>query len=219
MTIALTIAIVLIAALLLVRLRLRVELSPERRIVFLGLGRTGPEIDFLRREVLIKLSGMSIKRFSFERHAPKIRPASREKTTTRERNITKSRKREFPLRLFLKVLPQCLVAVWEYVAGFLRTAVVERAEGEIEAGFGAPHITGQVYGCYQAALAIAPALESRIRFIPVWSERSFSGSLRMNVAWPVYQALWLSVLFIWRLPIRQLLRLAIGQKKGDKHVK
>ena len=119
----------------------------------------------------------------------------------------------------LDILPQSFGALWRYFVGLLSAAIIEQAEGEIEAGFDAPHITGQVYGCYQAALAIAPTLVGRVKYTPVWSGRSFSGALRVSIAWPVYRLIWQTVLLIWRLPVRKFVKLAIGEKKGDRNVK
>jgi len=217
MTIALTIVVVLTVALLLVRLRLQVEISPERRIVFVGLGRTGPEIDFVRREIQIRLSGLRIKRFPFRRQVVRVKTAGTEESQARIGEPSSKRSRS--ARAGLDILPQCLGALWSYFVGLLQAAIIEQAEGEIEAGFDAPHVTGQVYGCYQAALAIAPALVGRFQYTPVWTGSSFSGALRVTIAWPIYRLFWQTMLLIWRLPIRKFVKLAIGEKKGDKHVK
>ncbi|MCX6833592.1 MAG: hypothetical protein NTW07_00410 [candidate division Zixibacteria bacterium] len=219
MVYALLVAVVLVAALLLVRLRLRVEISPERRLVFVGLGRTGPEIDFVRREIQIRLSGLRIKRFSFRDRAAKVKTARMEESPAKIEGVPTKPGRSRSVKAVLDILPQCLGALWSYLLGLLQAAIIEQAEGEIEAGFEAPHITGQVYGCYQAALAIAPTLMGRFRYTPVWTGRSFSGTLRLTVAWPVYRLVWQTVLLTWRLPIRKFVKLAIGEKKGDRHVK
>ena len=206
MAIALTIVVVLTAALLLVRLRLRVEISPERRIVFVGLGRTGPEIDFARREIQIRLSGLRIKRFPFRRQVARVKTAGTEESQARTGEPSSKRNR-FVVAV-LDILPQSLGALWKYSVGLLKAAIIEQAEGEIEAGFDAPHVTGQVYGCYQAALAIAPALVGRFQYTPVWTGRSFSGALSVTIAWPVYRLIWQTMLLIWRLPIRKFVKLA-----------
>jgi len=215
----LLVAVVLLSALLFLRLRVRVEISPERRIVFVGLGRTGPEIDFVRREIQIRLSGFRIKRFPIRRQAARVKTAGVEGLHVRSGEPSTSSKRTRSARAAIEIIPQCLGAVWRYFIGLLRAAIIEQAEGEIEAGFDAPHVTGQVYGCYQAALAIAPTLVGRFRYTPVWTGRSFSGTLRLAVAWPVYRLIWQTMLLIWRLPIRKFVRLAIGEKKGDRYVK
>ena len=219
MTVALTIVIVLFAAFLLVRLRVRVEISPERRTLFVGLGRTGPEVDFINREIRIRLSGFSVKRFSLdhpERHAKIVAPEKR--LTPRAAKDTKPSRRR-SVSMALQALPQGLNAMWKYFVGLLKATIIERAEGEIEAGFSAPHITGQVYGCYQMALAAVPALAGRFQFVPVWTGPSFSGRLNVCIAWPVYRLAWQTALLVWRLPKRKLYKLAIGEKKGVQYVK
>ena len=212
-------AVLILAALLLVRLRLRVEISPESRILFVGLGRTGPEIDFVRREIQIRLSGLRTMRFSFRRHLTGVKTVGAEEPPAETKKLSAKPKRTRSARAVVDILPQCLGALWRYFVGLLQAAIIEQAEGEIEAGFDAPHVTGQVYGCYQAALAIAPALVGRFQYTPVWTGRSFSGTLRLAVAWPVYRLIWQTMLLIWRLPIRKFVKLAIGEKKGDKYVK
>ena len=219
MTIALAILILFVAAFLLVRLRLRVDLSPERRIVFLGLGRTGPEIDFVRREIRLRLSGIRIKSFLLDREAPVPDVAEAGESKRRIERTSAKPKRRRSFLAVLDIVPQSLAALWKYFVGLLKAAIIEQAEGEIEAGFDAPHITGQVYGCYQVALAAAPSLMSRFRYTPVWTGPKFSGTLRVSIAWPVYRLLWQTMLLIWRLPKRKLVKLAIGEKKGDQYVK
>lgn len=219
MTIALTIVVVFFAALLLVRLRLRAEISPKRRVVFIGLGRTGPEIDFVRREIQIRLSGLRMKRFPFRRHVAKVTTAGTEELHAKTGEPSTKPKRSRSARAALNILPESLGALWGYTVGLLKAAIIEQAEGEIEAGFDTPHVTGQVYGCYQAALAVAPALVGRFQYTPVWTGGSFSGALRVSIAWPVYKLIWQTMLLICRLPIRRLVKLAIGKKKGDRHVK
>lgn len=219
MTYALLVAVALVAALLLVRLRIRVEISPERSILFVGLGRTGPEIDFVNQEIQIKLSGLRIKRFPFRDHAARVRTAGTEESPAEIEGVPTKPGRSRSVRAVLDILPQCLGALWRYFIGLLKAAIIEQAEGEIEAGFEAPHITGQVYGCYQAALAVAPTLVGRFQYTPVWTGRSFSGRFRLAVAWPVYRLVWQTVLLTWRLPLRKFVKLALGEKKGDRHVK
>ena len=205
--------LILIIATLLIRVRFRLEISPERRILFVGLGRSGPEFDFIRKEGVFKLFGMPLKRFSLERRPdtvpPKAKPGSVEAEAESPRS---SRRRSFGS--IITTIPQCLTAFWKFAVGVLRSTIVEQAEAEIEAGFDTPDITGQVYGYYQAALAIAPGVLGRVSFVPSWTGRSFSGSARVSMAWPVYRLLWQTLLLVWRLPIRKIYKLARGEKKG-----
>jgi hypothetical protein len=219
MAIALTIVVVLSVALLFVRVRLRVEISPKRRVVFVGLGRTGPEIDFVRREMQIRLSGLRIMRFPFRRQATSVKTAGVEELYVRTAEPPAKPKRSRTAKAVLDILPESLGALWRYSVGLLKAAIIEQAEGEIEAGFEAPHVTGQVFGCYQAALAMAPALVGRFQYVPVWTGPSLSGALRVSIAWPAYRLIWQTMLLMWRLPLCKFVKLAIGEKKGEKHVK
>jgi hypothetical protein len=202
---------------LLLRVRLRLELSPERRILFVGLGRTGPEFDFIKREGVLKLFGLRLKRFSLEKSLPAEHRIQTPSTPESE-TPPSAPPRHRSWRLLLKIIPQFLSAFWQFAVGILKATIVEQAEAEIEAGFDTPDVTGQVFGFYQAALATVPTLFTRISFMPNWTGRSFSGSARLSLAWPVYRLLWQTILLIWRLPKREIWKLVIGEKKGVRDV-
>lgn len=210
------IALVLLAAsLLLLRLRLRLEVSSDRKLVFLGLGRSGPELDFRRRQGVLRVFGLRLLRFGLGgREGQPAEKTKREKPKTKTPAKPSRPKRRRPARNVLAILPQCLKALGRYALGLLRAAVLEQAEGEIEAGFESPHITGQVFGYYQAALAAAPGLMGRVVFVPVWTGQSFSGALRVTVAWPAYRLVWQTGRLVFRLPVRKIIKLAIGTKEG-----
>ena len=211
------IAILLVAALLLVRVRFRLELAPEKRLLFVGLGRSGSEFDFVRREAVIKLSGLRIKRFLLAAVATKgYEVPAPSDLTSKKKSSPAKRKRS--LGSLFEILPQCLHALGRYFIGLLRAAIVEEANAEIRAGFETPDITGQVFGYYQAALGAAPALMGRIRYCPVWTGTSFSGSARVSVAWPVYRLVWQTMLLMFRLPFIKIISLVIGKKKGVRDV-
>lgn len=209
-------ALVLLAAsLLLLRLRLRLEVSSDRKLVFLGLGRSGPEFDFRRRQGVLRVFGLRLLRFDLDgREKQPAEKTKREKPKTKIPAKPSRPKRRRPVRDVLVVLPQCLKALGRYALGLLRAAVLEQAEGEIEAGFESPHLTGQVFGYYQAALAAVPGLMGRVLFIPDWTGQSFSGALRVTIAWPVYRLVWQTTRLVFRLPVRKIIKLAIGTKEG-----
>jgi hypothetical protein len=212
--------LILILAAALLRVRLRLEISTERRILFVGLGRSGPEIDFVKREGVLKLFGLRLKRFSLDHSRPAegtTQPASAESSET-TRTPSKPSTRRRSIKSILEIVPQCTSAFWKYGLGLLRNTIVVEAEAEIEAGFDTPDITGQAFGYYQAALAAAPGLFTRVSFIPNWTGRTFSGSARLSLAWPMYRLLWQTTLLFWRLPKRKIYRLAIGDKKGVRDV-
>ncbi|RME19837.1 MAG: hypothetical protein D6800_13800 [Candidatus Zixiibacteriota bacterium] len=112
------------------------------------------------------------------------------------------------------MLPSVATALWHYGLGLLRAVRVERLEADIEGGFEEPHLTGQVYGFYQAAYGVAPAVVSRVRYRPDWSGASFDGSAGVAVAIPLYRLFYQTVVLLWELPLRKIVKLAIGTKEG-----
>jgi hypothetical protein len=204
-------------AVMLLRVRLRLELSPERRILFVGLGRTGPEFDFIKREGVLKLFGLRLSRFNLEKRPPVPQPKKPAPYPRDESSVSPSRRRR-SVKLVLQTVSQSLSAFWKYAVGIMKATIIEQAEAEIEIGFDTPDVTGQVFGYYQAALAVAPGLFSRVLFVPNWTNRTFSGSARLSLAWPVYRLLWQTTLLVWRLPKRNIYRLAIGERKGVRDV-
>jgi len=58
----------------------------------------------------------------------------------------------------------------------------------------------------------------RVQFIPDWIGPSFSGTARVSVAIPVYKLLLRTIVLTYRLPLRDLLKLAIRKKKGVSDV-
>jgi hypothetical protein len=215
--------IVLVTALLLTRLRLRLEVSDDRRLLFVGLGRTGPELDFRTKRGVLRLFGFRIGEFAIRRGEKKVadeikkaieEAAGDRAAPTKEKAKKAKRKRKRSIRDIVAVVPQSLRAVGKYFLGLVKAAVVEQAEGEIEAGFASPDLTGQVYGYYQAALGVAPALVGRVAYTPIWTGPSFSGVVRCAVAWPVYRIVWQTTLLVFRLPVTKIIKLAIGTKEG-----
>jgi hypothetical protein len=124
MTIALAILTLVLAALLLVRLRLRVDLTAERRVVFVGLGRTGPEIDFVHREMRLRLSGIRIKSFPLDRETsePETTKVSASKHQVGRASTKPKRRRSF--LAVLEIVPQSLAALWKYFVGLLKAAII-----------------------------------------------------------------------------------------------
>ena len=204
---------VLIVALLVLRLRLRLEISSDRKLLFAGLGQTGPEFDFRSRTGVVRLFGLRTKQFRLGGRKPEKKEREADKARRAEKKPPKAKRKRSPKEI-VKILPQCLRALGKYLLGLLKAAIVEQAEGEIEAGFDAPHLTGELFGFYQAALAAAPGVVGRVRYIPDWTGQSFSGSVRCSVAWPVYKLIWQTTLLVFRLPVRKIIKLAIGTKEG-----
>ena len=216
----LLILLVLFIALLLLNIRVRFQLSDGRKLLFVGLGRSGPEFDFAGKAGSIMLFGMKVKSFEIDRVKKKKRKETKEKT--RKAKVAKPPKPPKRSRASLgdiyRVGPKCIGPMWAYIVGLLKAVVVEELEGQVEGGFDSPHLTGAVFGYYQAALAAVPGVVGRVQFIPDWIGPSFSGAARVSVAIPVYKLLLRTIMLTYRLPLRDLLKLAIGKKKGVSDV-
>ncbi|MDH4157060.1 MAG: hypothetical protein OEW00_07280 [candidate division Zixibacteria bacterium] len=208
---ALIILVAGIALVLLLNLRIRIDLDRDRRLVFLGLGRSGPEIDFATRTGAVRLFGVRVKSFELGRAKKK---AAVPAVPTEEKKAVKKPKRERPLKDVLAVAPRCVCAAVGYLIDLWKSIVVEELEGRVEAGFDSPDLTGQVYGYYQAALAAVPGVAGRFAWVPDWTGPSLSGSMRLTVALPLHRLALRTLVLMCKLPLRELIKLAIGKKKG-----
>jgi len=208
----LTVAVVI----LLLSIRIRFVWSEGSRWLFVGLGRSGLAIDIATHIRSFKLFGVTVRRF----------PSSRDKERElREKKVRKPVRKKPPepaskprrvrsWQLALKVLPSCAGELIHYLICLLKAAAIEEVEGEIRGGFESPDLTGVAYGYYEAALAMVPSVSNHFHFRPDWYGPSFSASARFSVALPVYKFLWRTAILIWRLPLRNLFKLAIGSRKG-----
>ncbi|MDH3892559.1 MAG: hypothetical protein OEV49_15950 [candidate division Zixibacteria bacterium] len=204
----------LMAAILLLRLRIRFELGNGRRRLFVGLGRSGPQFDFVRRVQSIKLFGFTIW------SSPMKDSDDSEETETvsdvKKKSKRKKAGRVRSIREILAAVPAISGAMWRYSIGLLKSIIVEELEAEIQAGFEAVDLTGQVFGYYQAALAAAPTVMGRIQYRPDWTGPSFAGQARVCVALPVYRMVFCTLKLIYQLPLRRIVKLAIGKKRGGQ---
>lgn len=216
----LLILLVLFIAFLLLNIRVRFQLSDGRKLLFVGVGRSGPEFDFTGQAGSIKLFGIKVKSFEIGKEKKKKRKEAEEKA--REVKVAEPpkppKRSRVSLRDFYRVGPKCIGPMWAYIVGLLKAIVVEEVEGRVEGGFDSPHLTGAVFGYYQAALAAVPSVVGRVQFIPDWIGPSFSGAARVSVAIPVYKLLLRTIVLTYRLPLRDLLKLAIRKKKGVSDV-
>lgn len=209
------IIVLLMAAVTLLRIRIRFELTPDRRLLFVGLGRTGHEQDFVARVGRIKLFGVAVKTIS----GVEKKEAEPEKKPDREKKPKKKKPgRKRSMGQLLGVVPGVLSAVGNYMWSLVKSIKVEELHGEIVAGFDSPDATGQAFGYYQAALAMAPSVVGRVQFRPDWTGQSFGGSARVALAIPLYRIILRTIVLIFKLPLRKLIKLAIGKKKGDQDV-
>ena len=99
----------------------------------------------------------------------------------------------------------------------IRSIIVEELDGELTAGFTSPHITGHVYGYYQAVAGIVPNLNERFTFSPVWDDSTFDGRLRASVSLPLYKLIYRFMIFIISLPLRKIITFIIGKKRGGQN--
>lgn len=201
----------LFAAILLLRLRVRFELGGGRRILFVGLGRSGSELNFTERVQTIRLFGWTLWSGPMKAADESEIPPDDKKKTKR-----KKPRRVRPVREMIEAVPAISSAMWHYSIGLLKSVIVEELEAEIEAGFEAVDLTGQVFGYYQAALAAAPGVMGRVRYTPDWTGASFDGKARVAVALPLYRLVMCTLTLIYQLPLRRLVKLAIGKKRGGQ---
>lgn len=206
------ILIVTLGAVMLLRLRVRLEISDGDRRMFVGLGRTGTEFDFTRKTGLIKLCNRQIGSFRLDRDKKKEPIAKAEKKTAKKARPKKQRS----WADILSVLIGSVEPLWSFSLGILRNIAIEEAHGEIQAGFDSPDLTGIAFGYYSAAAAAVPAMAGRVRFTPDWQGPSFSGKARLTVALPLYRLVARLIVLLFRLPLRELFKVAIGKKKGGR---
>ncbi len=206
----LSVAIFLLALATLIRLRVKLDLYPNVKTLFAGLGRTGIRIDISSKTRSFIFAGRSIKTFSTIKTPDKKTSEEISKTVKKQKPG-----RERSLKKIAAVLPATLKALGSYLYSILKSAAIEEFDGEINAGFGPPHITGAAFGFYQATLAGIPAIAGRFKYIPDWNGLSFQGQLRLSVSIPLYRLLLKTVVMLWQLPLRELLKLAIGTKKAQ----
>ena len=206
--IILSAALFLLALATLIRLRVKLDLYPNVKTLFAGLGRTGIRIDITGKTRAFIFAGRTVKTFSTDDLAKK----SVEKTAKISKKVKPKRQR--PLKKILAVVPTTLKALSNYTYSILKSAAIEEFDGQINAGFGPPHLTGAAFGFYQATLAGIPGMAGRFKYIPDWNGLSFQGQLRISVSIPLYRLLFKTMVMLWQLPLRELLKLAIGTKKA-----
>lgn len=203
--------IIVVITLLILNLRVRLSLGKNHRLLFLSLGHSGSQLDFVNKKAEIRLWGIKIITINL---AKKLKEITLSEVIPKAGEKPKKPGRKRSIVDFISILPECLKALWKYFVGLLKEAVIEEMEGQIEGGFDSPGLTGTVFGFYQAMLAVNPQTAGRLNFIPDWYGRSFSGSLKLAVAMPFYKFIYITLKLIIKLPLRDLIKLAIGKKKG-----
>ncbi|MFH2049020.1 MAG: hypothetical protein ABIJ12_06210 [bacterium] len=201
----LLIFILLITAILMLHIRIRVVWGTDKKLLFIGLGRTGPELDFINKKAKLNLFNIKLKEFSLDQEKEKEKKPKREKAEKPEKH-----KKYRSISDILNILPIILKEIFNYMKNILSSLIVEELEADIEAGFDAPHITGQVFGYYQAALAAVPGVMNHIHYYPDWTGQSLTASINGRVSLPLYKLVWRTIILLWRLPLRDIYKLAIG---------
>jgi len=214
----------LLFAVLVLHLRLRGVWSAEHRLLALSLGRrSGLELDFLRDRLTVRVAGFAVHERGLngpeEAESPRPSDNKRQPGPAKPR---KHRKRPSLKRIYTiarDLLPPVRAAVWNFIRGLLRAVVVEEMEARIEAGFESPDRTGMAYGYYQAVLGIVPAAAGKLVYVPDWLGASFDASGRLTVSIPLYRFVWRTLVLLWQLPSRKILKMAIHKEKGEQDVK
>lgn len=202
------ILIALIAGILLLRIRLRLSLETEKKSLFFGLGKSGIEYDFKSKSSALFLFGFHTKDFIKEKkekvEKPKdIKAKPKKDKSKRKRSVTD----------ILKIIPKSSQALWNYSIGLLKSVIVEELHGDIRAGFDSPDMTGQLFGYYQAAYYAVPAVVGRINYVPVWDEAAFEASMKASVVIPLYKIFYRSIILLFSLPLREIIKITIGRKE------
>ena len=164
-------AFFLLALLTLFRLRVKLDLYPNVKTLFAGLGYTGIRIDITGKTRSILFAGRTIKIFSTEKKPEKKPPEEKTKTAKKQKPG-----RQRPLKKILAVVPTTLKALTNYTYSILKSAAIEEFDGQINAGFGPPHITGAAFGFYQATLAGIQELPDGLSISPTGTDYPFRDS-------------------------------------------
>ncbi len=199
---------ILVVIISLLHIRLKFEFGTDNNLLFIGLGKTGPEFDFKNKTGIIKFAGLKLKSFSFSK--------SKIEKKAKSKKIKKIKKRTRPFKDILKIIPNLLNSLWNFFVGLLKSVTVEEFQGQIEAGFESPDNTGLLFGYYQAALNAVPSVVGRVTYTPVWDEASFAGSVRGSFALPIYRIIFQTFKLAVSLPLRDIIKLAIGKKEGGQ---
>lgn len=217
----LAILLLILIGITLLRLRVRFEFGHKDRSLFLGLGRSGIEIDYLRQSQTIRVAGLPVKSGPLMKPGPETEDEQEESPKAAEREAAEQEEAPsgFDMNQFRQIrqlAPNVLREVGRYSGKLLNRVIVEQLEADIRGGFDSPDLTGQTYGAYHAVIGAVPVLAGHIRFTPDWQGPSFEGKARGSLALPLYQVVLHTPRLLWRLPLRDIIKMAIGKKKGDQ---
>jgi hypothetical protein len=206
----------LLLAFLLLRIRVRLDISDTQKRLFIGLGKTGPEYDFVNRTKRLHLFGVPLKP-----SRPIVRPGGIPARSPENLSAVPQRhtsRRRIPIGTWLALVPDILAAGLSFLSGLIRSVVIEQCEGSIRAGAASPDQTGQLFGCYCAVAGAAPAIGTRFSFEPDWTDGpSFAGSVRFSAAVPMYALAYRFLILLFSLPLWQLYKLSRTKPEGVQH--
>jgi len=190
--------ILILGLITLLHVRIRISIHSDLKTLFIGRGRTGILINLTDNTRSILIAGRTIET----------------STITKEKKPKKKPARTRPFGQILEILPDSFRAVTEYIYSLIKSVVLEEFEVEIKAGFPEPHLTGMAFGYYQASIAAVPFIGEHFKFVPNWNGGSISGTVRTTASIPLYKIIYRTIVLVFQLPLRKLVKLAIGRKVG-----
>jgi len=208
-TITLLTLFIFLALITLLHIRFRLVIQSGRKTLFVGLGRTGILTNFAEQTRTILIAGRTIKTTLITK---------KKKQELEKKEPAKKSRRVRPFSQVLGIIPGSLRAVTRYLYSLVKATIIEELEVELNAGFNERHLTGMAYGYYQAAMAAVPAIGKRIKFTPNWTGASISGGFRTSVSIPFYKIIYRTIVVLFQLPLRKLIKLAIGRKDRNSNV-
>jgi len=192
------------------RIRFRAEFNADNRIIFFGLGRSGPEIDFIAGVGRFRLFNYELGKFAVKRVPRNFSEAGDFAGTIRR----EAKLREKTAGQAWSIFKRSLKPLYNFFVSLFKATVIEEMKAEVAGGFDDPALTGSTFGYYQAAIGAVPALAGRVNYYPDWMGASLSGSFKMSVALPLYRLVGSFIRLLWQLPLREIAKMAIGKKKG-----
>lgn len=196
--------IVLLSLVLITLLHIRVRLSIESNLktLFVGLGRTGVLTNFTDQTRSIIVSGKSLK----------TSPIEEELLKPKKEKPAKKSKRTRPFSDIVAIIPDTFRAFGKYIYSVVKSIIIEEFGAEVKVGLPDPYLTGIAFGYYQAAVGAVPFLGRHFKFTPDWNEVSITGGLKTTVSIPLYKIIYRTTVLVFGLPLRKLVKLAIGRK-------
>jgi len=200
---------IFVISILLIHLRIKFKFGTGDKLLFIGLGQSGPELDFETKKARIKLFGVKLITINFSKGKPET-----DKKSEKSKPGKPSRQRS--LKEIIRVIPSVSKSLLFYSGSMLRAVIIEEITADLEIGFESPDITGRMFGYYQAVSAALPQAVGIISVTPNWNEACFKGNVKGIVSIPVYRIVFSTIALIFNLPLKDILKLAIGKKERSQ---